>query len=109
MTGPEQRHSPRHWASGATWWSQAGETRPRGAWVLERSATGVAFVTRADTVPVPGAQVELAASADDPGVRARVCRMRRAHWDLFVIAAMFEGASDPDAARRDRTGTRGGT
>lgn len=92
MTRKEQRRSPRRRVSEPAWWSRPGDSHPSGAWLLERSATGVAFITRADALPAAGALVELAETPDGPGVIARVCRVRRAHWDLFVVAAQFEGS-----------------
>lgn len=92
----ERRDNARLVCGGPVWWKNSkGDTFEQG-WLLERSADGVAFLTRGSLTVVEGERV-LVSTCDPTDVEFRtqeglVARTTHIHADLYLIAAQLKPA-----------------
>ncbi|MBI1191486.1 MAG: hypothetical protein GC200_12495 [Tepidisphaera sp.] len=98
----EQRATARKRRSDAITWRLTGADAPRGAWLLDSSAEGLAFAYRGERVPGVDAIIDVCPDPEhSPEVfqAARVRRVTRVHGDLMVIGAeVWRTSAFPPAA-----------
>lgn len=105
----ERRKDVRHPASFA-FWLRRGDAEPQGAYMLNWSAGGAAFVTEAARTPRLGERVrlsEMASSRAEAAARrpplpraARVVRLDDPYAELRRVAVKFEGHVDAQLESR---------
>ncbi|MDX9912859.1 MAG: hypothetical protein RBS39_13625 [Phycisphaerales bacterium] len=99
----ERRTESRQRSSDPVWWRVEPKADYRIAWLLERSASGLAFVTRDAVPPRVGMSISLHAweppTPEAPGQSGFVRRVQHVHADLYLVAVkLFETRELPSEA-----------
>jgi hypothetical protein len=85
-----RRSAPRHPCSDPVWWKAANQHAFQHGWLIERSTSGMAFLTRGPISISDGEDIEMSTSTPTDISfhiqRGKVSRINHVHADLYLIA-----------------------